>query len=143
MRNLTDGRKLALLPELTITTAVNATAGTVFSGLAGIKYLIVYAKMKVGTGGSSIKAYVQTSLDGGATWIDIMSFAFANTAGTKVSAVSMAVALAAATVASDGALTDDTIVNGLLGDRIRVKYVTTGTYSGGTSLTVSAVAKGA
>lgn len=143
MRNLSDGRTLALLPETTITAAVAATAGTVFTGLAGMKYLVVYAQMKVGTGGSSIKAYVQTSLDGGTTWIDVMSFAFANTAAVKVSAVSVAVALAAAATGVDGALADNTILNGLLGDRVRVKYVTTGTYSGGTTITVSAVVKGA
>jgi hypothetical protein len=44
--------------------------------------------------------------------------------------------------ATDGTSADNATVNGVLGDRVRVKYITTGTYSGATSIAVYAVAKG-
>lgn len=138
----TSGLRVNLLPALTITTAVSATATTAIEGLSGMKYLIAQAKFVGGTDGTSVKAYVQTSVDGGVAWIDVMSFAFANTAAVKVSAVVMTTALAAGVAPADGALADNTILNGLLGDRVRLKYVTTGTYSGGTSLEVDVIAKG-
>lgn len=50
-------------------------------------------------------------------------------------------ALAAAIAASDAVLADDTILNGFIGDELRVKYTTTGTYSGATSLEVRVTVK--
>ena len=42
---------------------------------------------------------------------------------------------------TDASLGDDAIDDGLLGDMIRVKYTTTGTYAGTTNLTVFGVVK--
>lgn len=137
----TDGLRFTLLPTTTITTAVGATAGTVVSGLAGVTYLLIQAVFAWGSGGTTAKAYVQTSMDG-TVWNDIMSFAFTTAILTKQSAVTSAIALAAGVTPTDGSLADNTIVNGLLGDRLRIKYVTTGTYAGGTTLTITGVAKG-
>lgn len=137
-----NGKRLNLLPTLSIGGAVSATATTPITNMIGVKYLIATAVFLYGAGGTTVKAYVQTSFDGGATWIDIMCFAFTTSAGTKVSAVTLNVALAASTVTTDGSMSDNTILNGLLGDQFRVKYVTTGTYTGATSLAVSAIAKG-
>lgn len=127
-----------LLPALTIGAAVSATATTPVI-LPSVKYLAAQAKFLYGAGGTTTKAFVQTSLDGGTTWLDIMSFAFTTSALTKVSSVTADIALAPATSPGDGALTDNTILTGLLGDRFRVKYVTTGTYTGATSLTVDII----
>ncbi len=85
---------------------------------------------------------MQTSVDGGASWIDIMNFSFTTAAASKVSAVVGTTALAAAAVPGDGALASNTILSGLLGDRLRLKYVTTGTYTGASSLAVDALVKG-
>jgi len=102
-------------------------------------YLPIKADFTYGSGGTNVTAYVQTSLDEGVTWADIASFQFTTASASRVSALSIFVALAAAIVVTDGALTANTILNGLLGDRLRVKYTTTGTYAGGTSLKISAV----
>lgn len=139
---LTNARYISLLEPLTITTAVSATATTPVTGLAGMKYLIVMAKFVGGTAGTSVKAYVQTSFDKGVTWIDVICFAFANTAVVKINAINYGIAVAANITPTDGTLTDNTILNGVFGDQIRLKYVTVGTYSGGTSLEVDALAKG-
>jgi hypothetical protein len=125
------------LDALAITTAVSATAGaTIAKGLRGVYYIVAQAKFVYGSGGTTAKAYLQTSVDGGASWIDIMCFAFATATATKVSAVPVTTALAAGVTPTDGSLADNTILAGLIGSMFRIKYVTTGTYAGGTTLTV-------
>lgn len=131
-----------LLPATTISTAVNGlVTDRVFVGQVpdGCTYLAAQASFLYGSGGTTAKAWIQTSLDGGLTWCDIMNFAFTTAAAAKVSAVGLRVALAAGVTPTDATLADNTILNGLLGDRLRVKYTTTGTYAGATSLKVTAV----
>ena len=98
-----------------------------------------------GGGGTNIKVYIQTSLDSvGSTtaggkpqvWFDIMCFAFATTAGRKLLKVREETAVVADHVETDGALTDDTAVSGLIGTHVRAKIVTTGTYSGTSTIDV-------
>lgn len=135
-----SGKPIILVQERTITAAATVTS-TAEIDLAGINSLAVQATFTWGSGGTSLKCYVQTSLDRGVTWIDIMSFAFAGASAKKVSAVSNYVAPAAALTPTDGALADNTILNGVLGDRFRVKYVSVGTYAGGTTIFINAVAR--
>lgn len=122
-------------------TAAGTVTTTPVESLAGAKYLAAVAKFTYGSGGASLKAYVQTSLDNGATWTDIMCFAFTTSTASKQSAVSTAIALAAAVTPGDGTLTDNTILNGLLGNQIRIKYVSVGTYAA-TTFELDMVAKG-
>ena len=136
------GLQGTLLASTTITGAVSNQLSAVIQGLAQAKYLAVEAEFNYGSGGTTVDAYVQTSLDGGATWIDIMNFHFTTTSGNRVSAVVTSTALAANVTPTDGSLTASTILSGLLGDRIRVKYTTTGTYAGGTTLALFFNAKG-
>jgi hypothetical protein len=93
------------------------------------KYLAVQANFARTSGGTSLKAYIQTSFDDD-NWCDIMSFAFATTTARKVQAITLATALAANITPTDGTLTDNSILSGLLGHKIRVKYVIVGTYVG-------------
>lgn len=91
-------------------------------------------------GGTSTDVYVQTSLDGGATWFDVAEHSFATTTASKVSAVNRAIAPASQAFApGDAALTANTIVQGVLGDRVRAKVVVVGTYTGASSLKVVGV----
>lgn len=130
---------------ISMTATDIGTAGTFtttpVTQISGMSYMAVQAALTMGLGGTSCSVYVQTSLDGGVTWIDIASFAFATTTATKVSAVNTQTALAANITPTDGTLTPNTIVNGLLGDRLRVKYVVVGTYTGAT-IDVDILAKG-
>jgi hypothetical protein len=133
-----DRRKTTLMDV----TLAEAVTGVVSEGVpvpAGARTLAVQAAFARAGGGTSCKAWVQTSLDGGATWIDVMCFAFLITTATKVSAIRQDIALAAAYVPTDGTLTDDTIKDGLLGNQIRVKRTSVGVYTGASSLTVTAV----
>ena len=135
-------RAFTLLAQTTIAAAVADQVTTPVTNLVGMKYLAVQAAFLYGADGTDLTVHVQTSLDGGTTWVDVMAFNFTTAAATRISAVNADVALAAAAVPTDGTLADDTILNGLLGDRLRVRYTSTGTYSGATSIAVVAVAKG-
>ncbi len=131
-----------LIPTTTIAAAVSLTIGpTVVIGTPA-KYLTAQAKFLYGAGGTNVTVYIQTSIDNGVTWLDVMSFQFTTAAATKVSACSLDVALAAAVTPTTGSLAANTILNGLLGNQFRAQYVTTGTYSGATSIKVDIVTKG-
>ena len=123
--------------------AAATLTGTVVKGLAGAKGLIIQANFTYGSGGTTCKAYVQTSLDGGVTWIDIACFAFTTSSARRVSAVvaDPATALTANTIPGDGVLTDNNILNGVIGDIVRVKVISVGTYAAST-LAIDMVAKG-
>lgn len=142
MAKLNASLALTLLSATTITTAVTGVTTTPLTGLAAMESLTVQAALTYGSGGTTAKVWVQTSFDQGASWVDVMCFAFTTASAKKVSSVRVATAVAAAYVPTDATMADDTIKDGLLGDRIRLKYTTTGTYAGNTSLAVYAIAKG-
>lgn len=96
---------------------------------AGARYIAVQANFDRTVDGASVDVYVQTSLDDEATWTDIMNFRFTNADARRVSAVHAYTALAAAVTPGDGALASNTILNGLLGNKIRVKLVVVGAYT--------------
>lgn len=134
-------RRMVLLAPTTIGAAVGATATTAKTDIGGANSLIVYGVFLYGAGGTDAIARVQTSIDGGLSWFDIMSFGFLQVAVSKVASISMNITSAVPTAVTDGTLAVNTVNQGLLGDRIRLKWVTTGTYTGATSLAVYAIAK--
>ena len=129
-------RSKTLIPKTTI-----AAAGTIVGDEAslqlGVKSLAIRSNFLYGSGGTTAKVFVQTSLDGGASWIDIACHAFLLAAAEKITAVKTDIAVAAAVTPTDGSMTDDTILDGVLGDRVRVKFISTGTYAGATSIEVT------
>ena len=133
------GGLITLLPATTITAAVTGSIGAVCP-TEGLRDLLVEAAFTYGSAGTTLKVWVQTRVKGG-TWRDVMTLAFTTSSATKWSKVSIPVALAAARTASDAALADDTILDGFLGDEVRVKYTSTGTYADSTSITVLGSAK--
>ena len=134
-----SGGLVTLLPETTITTAVTNSV-TLAQLVEGLRHLLVEAIFTYGSSGTSAKFWVQTRTKDG-TWRDVMNFAFTTASSTKWSKCSVSIALAAARTASDAALADDTILDGFLGDEIRLKYTTTGTYAGSTTIKVLASVK--
>jgi hypothetical protein len=133
------GGSFTLLPATVITGAVTGSVGPTIP-CKGLRDLLVEASFAYGSGGTTAKFWIQTRTDGG-TWRDVMNFAFTTATLTKFQKVSIGIALAANTASSDAALADNTITDGLLGDEVRVKYTTTGTYAGDTSITVRASAR--
>ena len=137
-----NGKNLALLAETTITDAVTGVTTTPEVSLTGMKYLGVQALFDYGSGGTTLKGWVQTSFDRGTTWTDIMCFSFTTSDAEKFQVVKAPTAVAANRSIQDVALAANTILDGVLGDRLRVKYTSTGTYGGGTTIKIDAVVKG-
>src|SRR5262245_54921578 len=128
--------RLTLLDEA-ITTAVTGVTPDPSGADFYADYVAIEAVFAYGSGGTTATAYVQTSFDGGLTWIDVASFQFTTTSGRKVSALAADRAPASqAFTPSDGALTANTVIDGLIGDLWRCKLTTTGTYAGNTNLKV-------
>jgi hypothetical protein len=100
-------------------------AGTYTSDEVSIPYgadvLAVQAVFTRAGGGTTTDVFIQTSLDNGSTWIDIIQFALATTTVTKMSAVRSSIAMAANVTPTDGGLSDNSILDGLLGDRLRAR----------------------
>lgn len=117
------------LCDFKLTTALTGVAQTPIKNLEGILAATIEARFYYGSGGTGAKAYVQTTLDGGATWIDIASFSFATASAVKVINLSGLTPKTTAVTPTDGALADDTCIDGLLGSALRVKLTSTGTYS--------------
>jgi hypothetical protein len=127
-------RSVTLLPSTTLAAAVTARAEDFAYVPREAVSLTVEAIFVRAGGGTTAKAWVQTSFDGGTTWVDVMNFAFTTTTGSAVSSVRVTTAVAANYTPTDGTLADNTIKDGLLGDRVRVKWTTTGTYTGASSI---------
>lgn len=116
----------------TITTAGTQVGGVVL-GLDGIISLLAQLRFIYGSGGTNVKCYLQTSLDQGSTWIDIACVVFTTANAHKVFNINGQTQKAAFTP-SDAGLTDNTELEGVLGDRFRLKLVSTGTYAGSTQV---------
>jgi hypothetical protein len=133
------GRSVVLLASTTITTAVTAVTTTPITGLFAPTYAGLQAKFVYGSGGTDAQFWIQTSFDQGVTWCDVMNFAFTTASARKVGAITTVNVTPVAP--TDGTLASNTITNGLLGPQFRVKYTTTGTYAGGTTIYISGILK--
>lgn len=135
-------RYLPLLATTTITTAVTGVTTTPITDLLGMQVLAAQATFTYGSGGTTAKFYLQTSLDFGASWFDIACWAFATTTAAPIMSVRSLTAVAANYAPTDATLTDNTIKDGLLGDRLRINYTTVGTYATATTIVITGVSKG-
>jgi len=131
---------LYALADKAVTTAVNEAQSPIVD-LEGMTAVTVQARLAYGSGGTSAKVYVQTSLDQGTTWVDVACLAFSTAGAAKIVNLSGLTPKPTPAAPTDGALADDTTVDGLLGDRLRAKIVTTGTYGGSTVVTVRAAVR--
>jgi hypothetical protein len=125
------------------TLGANGTqTGEWVTGLKGLTAATLQARLAVGAGGGTAKVYIQTSLDGGVTAVDVACMTFTTASAAKVQNVSGLTAKSSPATPADAALTDDTTLDGVLGDRLRAKVVTAGTvYTGSTVLSVRAATR--
>lgn len=123
------------LGDYQITTATVQT-GTVVNDLDGMSRLTLSARLAYGSGGTTVIGVVQTSLNQGTSWIDIARFDFATTGLEKIyNLIDESSVTSPYTVV---ALVSEGVVNGILGDRLRVVVTSSGTYAGSTILAVRA-----
>jgi hypothetical protein len=130
------------LGDYALTTAVTGEVITesddaaYIDGLEGMLAASIQIKLAYGANGTTLKVYVQTTLDQGATWVDVACSAFTTASATKIINLSGLTPKTTAATPTDGSMTDDTALDGVLGDRWRVKITSVGTYSGSTTLSV-------
>jgi hypothetical protein len=105
----------------------------------GVRALDLQARLDVvGSPGTSAKAWVQTSIDGGATWLDLACFAFSTSSAVKAARLP-GQALKSPAAIAEGTLADDSAVDGPFGERFRVKVTSVGSYGAGTTLSLVAI----
>ena len=129
----------------TLYSGTITTAGTVISGtVTNLQDKIVNALGAVftyGSGGTTAKAFVQTSFDDGATWQDVTVFSFTTATARKGVTLGWPTLGTAHFAVTDGALADNTMSGAPIGNMVRTKLISTGTYAGTTTLVVSADVK--
>lgn len=129
------------LASLSITAATGATPlAPAMTGIDKYRGVTVQAAFTyVASAATSVTAYVQTTLDGGTTWVDVIAFQFTTASATKIGNVRRTTPVTTLATPTDGTLTANTAVDGILGDQLRVKWTSSGTYGAGTTLTITAV----
>ena len=127
-----------LLSSHAITTAQSiATVGSVLPVPPDCTNITFEGSLTYGSGGTDTKAFIQTSLDGGSTFIDVICFRFTTASLRKVANITRSTATAP-TTATVGTMGNNTQLSGIIGDIIRIQVVTTGTYAGSTTLDIFA-----
>lgn len=121
------------LGDVSVTVAATYV-GTWITNIDGLTAVTFQARLAYGSGGTSIKAYLQTSLDDETTAVDIACVVFGTASEVVLLNFSGLTPKTTQVNPSDGALADDTCIDGILGDRLRMKLVVTGTYAGQTVL---------
>jgi len=132
--------RLEMLSAVAIGNAAGPTIHGPWSGYHGLSGLVVEARFVYGADGTDVTAHLQTSLDGGDNWIDIMAFLFATTSLRSVMAVEHGLQATPVTPLTVG-LADNTTQNLIIGDRFRVSLTTVGNYTGTTTLTMNMLPK--
>lgn len=117
-----------------VTTGLTQAEASV-SGYGKPLALTLLASFTTTGGGASCKGWVQTSLDGGATWVDIACFAFGASSAVKYANLNL-MQPAGVAVPTSGALADDAVLHGLMGDMVRVLRTSTGAYNAGSKLEI-------
>lgn len=98
--------------------------------------IALQANFVYGSGGTTVSAWIQTSLDGGATAIDAANFSYATASARGGMVLSALTVATSPQVLTDGTLAANTAPGAPLGSMWRVKWTTTGTYAGATTLRI-------
>jgi hypothetical protein len=129
-------------------TAVTWDAGTASKAITGAatyksdvmtlgadaRAAIVQLKFAVTGAGTSALAIIETTIDAGTTWGAVCSGAFHTTAGITEAYVAVVRTASFSELGGSwmefiAAATDEIYLDGILGDRIRIKLVTVGVYN--------------
>lgn len=124
-----------LLDSRTITTPLSAVpSATTSAGVPAMASCQIQVVFTYGSGGTSGTLWVQSSFDGGTTWVDIYAFSFTTANKSRIVNLSSRTPIAPY-LPTDGTLANDTTKDGLLFSLFRTKVSSVGTYAG-TTLTV-------
>lgn len=116
-------------------TAADTYTGDWLTGLDGMAGFSYQLRLAYGSGGTDMRVYLQGSFDQGTLVCDLDCEVFSTASKTTLlsfdgrNTVQRSGSPAEGHIPTDGALADDTSVDGLMPDRLRVKIVSTGTYA--------------
>lgn len=122
-------------------TAAGTQITDVIDGLDGMLAALLQLRFAYGSGGTAVKVYAQSSADDGTTWYDVACVVFGTASETELLNLSALTPKTTQVVPTDGTLADDTAVDGIIADRMRLKIVSTGTYAGNTLLSARLIAR--
>jgi hypothetical protein len=132
------------LGDSTISAAsADATGSVITSGVDGVGYLsglgdYLSANLEInftyGSGGTTLKVVIETTFNQGTTWVEVYRAAFALASAERVVNVSALTPLTSPL--TPAALSDDTVKDGVFGDRWRARKIVAGTYAGNSSVSV-------
>lgn len=129
------------LGTFNVTDAGTQTGDWTEVDFEGLIAACAQVRLVYGSGGTSVKAYLQTTIDEATTPVDIACVVFGTASEVAVLNFSALTPKTTQVTPGDATLTDDTAVDGILGDRFRLKVVSTGTYAGSTVLTGNIVVR--
>lgn len=129
-----DNPDVYTLAALQIDVAKDAILTPILS-LEGMKAVSLEAVFKYGSGGTTCAAIVLTSFDGGTTWRQIARFDFTTASATKIGNLS---GLLSKAIAAYADLNSEGVNDGILGDMLAARVISTGTYAGSTALSLRA-----
>jgi hypothetical protein len=126
-----------------ITTAITLAAipSSKLQLADGARSICAQANFVYGSGGVSCDAFLQTSFDNGVSWVDVCNFHFGTASARFLFNLSSLTPVTAQYTATDGTIAANTCKDGVLGNLFQVKLASTGTYAGGTNLSVDVVAQ--
>lgn len=131
---------LYTIADHAVTTAVVALALSPIVDLEGMAELSIEFNFAYGSGGTSVKAWLQTSLSQGVRWRDLACFTATTASKNRDFSLRRTADTGFATPGS-GTLADDTIASSIVfGDRLRLLVTSVGTYASGTVLSARAAA---
>jgi hypothetical protein len=126
---------------ITAAQAIAALPASLLQLVDAPSSIAVQANFTYGSGGTSVDAYLQTSLDGGSTWIDIAQFHFTTASARFAYNLNSQTPVTTEYTPTDGTLTANTAKDGFVGPLYQVKLASTGTYAGNTSLRIDVSAQ--
>jgi hypothetical protein len=140
LKNLGDV-PLAAINAATTATVVTSSSGddgttiAYIDGLDGMLGATLQANFNWGAGAGTLKVLWEVSLDQGQTWIEVCRMAFA--AASEENIVNLSGLTPVTGVYTPAALSDDSVKDGVFGDRWRARILKAGAdYTGNTSLSL-------
>lgn len=107
-----------------------------FGDLEGMLAATIDINFVAGSGGTNCAVVIETSINQGTTWIEVYRALFTTSNGNRV--VNLSALTPVTSPYAPAALSNDTVKDGILGDRLRSKVTSTGTYTGNASVSVRA-----
>lgn len=125
-----------ILPATTLAGAVTGSLSNTTYTTRPFQSALIAATFVRAGGGTTTRAWVQCSADRGTTWHDVCNFYFTTTTANAFFNISGLTAVTSIGTPTDGTAANNAAVDGTVTNTWRVKYTTTGTYTGASSLTI-------